>query len=125
MCPPMHCLAMDALLLRIHCREMCLPVCYLAMDLLLLLDACWLECVYLFISQKWPNLSQYISVIKSHKYVMHLSAFANVLYFLMTLTRCLCVPFCYYSIRNKLQLKKAMPLFLSDKELVSFPCIIS
>jgi hypothetical protein len=29
-CPPMHCLAMDALLLRIRCRDMCLPVCYLA-----------------------------------------------------------------------------------------------
>jgi hypothetical protein len=42
-CPPMHFLAMDALLLCIRCCDMCLPVCYLALDDLLLLDARWLE----------------------------------------------------------------------------------
>jgi hypothetical protein len=34
-CPPIHCLALDILLLRIRCCEMCLPVCYLVMDVLL------------------------------------------------------------------------------------------
>jgi hypothetical protein len=29
-CPPMHCLVMEALLLRIRCCDTCLPVCYLA-----------------------------------------------------------------------------------------------
>jgi hypothetical protein len=49
-CPPMHCLAMDALLLCILCCDMSLLVCYLAMDALLLLDVRWLENIYLFFS---------------------------------------------------------------------------
>jgi hypothetical protein len=40
-CPSMHCLAIDALLLRIRCCDMCLPVCYLTMDALLLSDERW------------------------------------------------------------------------------------
>jgi hypothetical protein len=41
---------------------MCLPARYLAMAALLLLDAGWLENVYLFVPQQWPNLSQYIYI---------------------------------------------------------------
>jgi hypothetical protein len=59
----MHGLAMYALLLRIHSCDMCLPVCYLAMDALLLLDARWLEHIYLFVSYKRPNLSQYKGIL--------------------------------------------------------------
>jgi hypothetical protein len=58
----MHCLEMDTLLLCIRCCEMCLPVCYLAMHVHLLLDARWLERVYLFVSYKQPNLSQYVKM---------------------------------------------------------------
>jgi hypothetical protein len=58
-CPPMHCLAMDTLLVHMRCCEMCLPVCYLVMDAVLL-DVRWLKHVYVFVSKKRPNLSRYI-----------------------------------------------------------------
>jgi hypothetical protein len=59
----MYFLAMYALLLRIRYSDMCLPVCYLAMDALLLLDTRLLEHIYIFVSKKRPNLSQYNSVM--------------------------------------------------------------
>jgi hypothetical protein len=51
----------------------CLPAHYLAMAAHLLLHAGQLENAYLFISQQWPNLSQYIYIyIHTHTHTLEL-----------------------------------------------------